>query len=185
MKMSEFAQWLESIFEVEWVRKNGEYVSAIHEAGHCVVHHLLGTTVIFATIRSQVESPWEGMVEVTHSNGELDDAKNANWIVGCFAGRWAQKLFSGEPLFKGDADQDHDNIDRTLDRMLGRYRVDDPERVALREKLKLRSREMVKANEKSVRAVAAHLVECGYLGVPWDGGAKATETLNLLVVTGE
>jgi len=177
--MSEFTEWLESCLKVEWVRKNGEYVAAIHEAGHCVVHHLLGTTVIFATIRPQVGSPWEGMVEVVHSNDELDD--DANLIVGCFAGPWAQKLFSGQPLFKGDADQDHETIDRTLDSMLGRYRLDDPERVALREKLKLRSREIVKANEERIRALAAHLIECGYLGVPWDGGAKATETLNVLV----
>jgi hypothetical protein len=143
-----------------------KYATAIHEAGHCVVNHLLGDEVMFVTIHN---CDGNGMTTVGNSSDE-------NSVIGGFAGPWAQKLFSDEPPTLMECSDDYDQINR----ILGISSAHHP-RVALRERLKEKSREMVIAHEKQIRAVADLLSERGYLGFHWDDGAKATETLNVLV----
>jgi hypothetical protein len=151
------------------------HTTAIHEAGHAVIHHLLGNQITYVNIRpsGNARQYGYGYANVTYRGYWYETA-----ILGCFAGPWAHKLFTDDTPTQIGCRDDFREITRILDLC----KLDEPERVALRERLKEQSRAMVIANEKSIRVVADYLIAHGELGNPaHSDGQTATEILNRLI----
>jgi hypothetical protein len=151
-----------------------ERITAIHEAGHAVIHHLCGHRVEFVNIclTGKDSDYGHGCTRVV-----LQWPHQA--ILGIFAGPWAQTLFSDDPPIMRGYEDDHREIDHQL-RLL---KLDDSQRAELRADLKKKSRALVEENEKNIRTVADFLLEHGCIGKPDDGGTEATETLKRLIRT--
>ena len=86
---------------------DSEFATALHEAGHCLAYIHRNIPVYFVTICNSVG---DGMVTV--GSGSPEDL-----IIGGFAGPWAQKLFSGEPVPAQECSQDFRQINRILDEL--------------------------------------------------------------------
>jgi hypothetical protein len=140
-----------------------------HEAGHAVIHTLLGNTVSFVTVCNR---DGNGMVNTTAKRSDAD------LVIGGYGGFWSEKLFLRGPVTLSECSEDFRMIDHTL----GISSEQDP-RVALREELKARSREMVLANKRQIRAVADFLCRYESIGDPAHSfGETATEILHHLIV---
>jgi hypothetical protein len=143
--------------------------TALHEAGHAVIHHLLGNTVSFVTMCDDTEN-----AKVTATKHSDND-----WVIGGFAGPWAQQLFSDDPPTQAGCSHDYRLINETL----GISSAQDPQ-VSLREELKERARQMVLANETSIRTVAKHLISHGDIGNPHHSfGQTAAQILDNIIRT--
>jgi hypothetical protein len=143
--------------------------TAFDHAAKAVVHHLLENTVILVTMSADGD---EGIVHV-------DERSRINFIIATFAGPWAQKFFSDQPATMLECDESFCLIDELLG-------ITSPldSQVVIREELKEHARQMVLANETSIRTVAKHLVSHGDIGNPHHSfGWTATQILYNIIRT--
>jgi len=147
--------------------------TAHHEAGHAVIHHIHGTKVILVTLCDHNE---DGL---TQTEKRMDN----DYVIGGFAGPWAQELFSEEPMTEStrrEWSDDFQMIDDIL-RILPNDAADSPQMI-LREKLREESRRKVVEYEDSIRHVADHLLRYGDIGNPAHSyGESANQILMRLI----
>jgi hypothetical protein len=143
--------------------------TAFDHAAKAVIHHLLGNTVLLVTMSTYGD---DGIVHV-------DERSRIDFIIATFAGPWAQRFFSGQPATMFECDESF----RLIDEALG---ISSPldSQVVIREELKAQARQMVLANETSIRTVAKHLISHGDIGNPHHSfGWTATQILDNIIRT--
>lgn len=128
------------------------FTTAIHEAGHAIVHLALGHQVAFVTI-----VPAEKYRGLTLA----EPCSPADEILLSFAGGWAQRLFSDEPPKLGELRSDLEAVNRILNIPPV---FPTPALILQREELCVRALKIVIANEQAIKVVADYLVQHKEIG---------------------
>lgn len=137
-----------------------ERAVAVHEAGHAVIHHILGIRVNRATIIPRGD--YNGRVSVTRPYDRTYGDALPEYILGTFAGYWAEKLLADYPqeewMLLGGCMSDRIQIAGALDGLLqeGRLAAYDCA-LKLRKELKEVSRMLVLERQTALLTFAERL----------------------------